>query len=162
MLTKMTDADWITVLRVFEAVRSRRGDKGRDDRKLSLGEGDETALNSRRQINPTKAPQDDPEARQVGEAARAIANLREKLDRQTRELNESRAQQAATSEVLNVISSSQGELAPVFQAILENATRICEASFGSMALREGDKLRRVAAHNAPPEYVAFIKNSPFF
>src|SRR5262245_14740337 len=68
------------------------------------------------------------------------------------ELRESLQQQTATADVLRVISSSPGELGPVFQETLQNATRICEASFGSMALREGDGFRRVALYNAPPEF----------
>src|SRR5262249_25426698 len=68
------------------------------------------------------------------------------------ELRESLQQQTATAEVLSVISSSRGDLAPVFHAILENATRICEATFGSMVLREGDGYRRAALHNAPPQF----------
>jgi signal transduction histidine kinase len=52
-------------------------------------------------------------------------------------------------------------LRPVFQAMLENATRICEASFGSMVLREGVRFRRVALHNAPPELVAFNEREPY-
>jgi GAF domain-containing protein len=76
------------------------------------------------------------------------------------ELRESLDQQTATSEVLKVISSSPGELEPVFQAMLENATRICEAKFGSMLLRDGDRLRRVAIHNAPPSFVKFNKETP--
>jgi hypothetical protein len=59
------------------------------------------------------------------------------------------AQQTATSEVLGVISSSHGELEPVFQATLDNATHICEASFGNLYLRDGDAFRMVAAHNDP-------------
>ena len=66
--------------------------------------------------------------------------------------SESLEQQTATSEVLRVISSSPGELEPVFQAMLENATRICEAKFGTLWLREGDAFRAVALHNAPPAY----------
>jgi adenylate cyclase len=54
---------------------------------------------------------------------------------------------------LSVISSSPGELKPVFQTILENATRICEAKFGTLYLREGEGFRTVAAHNAPPAYI---------
>ena len=64
-----------------------------------------------------------------------------------RQLSEALERQTATSEVLQVISSSPGELEPVFQAMLANATRICEANFGSMYLYEEGTFR-VAAHNA--------------
>ena len=69
------------------------------------------------------------------------------------ELRQSLQQQTATADVLKVISSSPGELDPVFQAMLENATRICEAKFGTMYFREGDGFRAVAMHGAPPAYV---------
>src|SRR5262249_43428103 len=84
----------------------------------------------------------------------AIENVRlfeaERL--RTHELSESLEQQTATSEVLQVISRSPGQLEPVFKAMLENAVRICEAKFGTMFLREGDAFRTVALHNAPPAY----------
>jgi two-component system NtrC family sensor kinase len=73
--------------------------------------------------------------------------------RLTRERDEAVEQQTATSEVLQVISSSPGELEPVFKAMLENATRICEAKFGTLYLRDADAYRAVAIHNAPPAYV---------
>jgi GAF domain-containing protein len=65
------------------------------------------------------------------------------------ELRESLQQQTATADVLRIISSSPGELGPVFQAMLENATRICEARFGTLWLAEEDGLRAVAVYNPP-------------
>src|SRR5262249_44149341 len=76
------------------------------------------------------------------------------------ELRQSLEQQTATADVLRIISSSPGELEPVFQAMLGNATRICEATFGSMLLREGDAYRRVAQHNAPPNFEELQKHTP--
>ena len=71
----------------------------------------------------------------------------------TRELGEAYQRETATSEVLKVISSSPGELEPVFNAMLANATRICEAKIGVLYLRDGDGLRFAATHGAPPAYV---------
>ena len=71
------------------------------------------------------------------ENARLLNELRQRTD----DLTESLEQQTATSEVLKVISSSPGELEPVFQAMLENAARICEAKFGMLYLRDGDGFR---------------------
>ena len=67
-----------------------------------------------------------------------------------KKLAEALEQQAATSEVLRVISSSPGELEPVFKAMLANATRLCEASYGAMWLKEGDRFRNTAFHGMLP------------
>jgi signal transduction histidine kinase len=88
------------------------------------------------------------------------ADLEEKLARTQRELGEALEQQAATTEVLRVISSSPGALEPVFQAMLENAVRSCEATFGTLYLHEADAFRMVATHNAPPAYVEARRRDP--
>jgi GAF domain-containing protein len=96
------------------------------------------------------------------QAVIAIENVRlfDEVQARTRELSESLEQQTATSEVLQVISSSPGELERVFQTMLESATRICEAKFGSMYLREGDAFRIVAMHNAPPAFAEARRLQP--
>src|SRR5262249_34166094 len=76
------------------------------------------------------------------------------------ELRESLQQQTATADVLKVTSSSPGELEPVFKAMLENAVRICEASFGNLLLYEGDVFRHVALHNAPKSWAADSERDP--
>ena len=76
------------------------------------------------------------------------------------ELRESLQQQTATSEVLQVISSSPGELKPVFDAMLANATRICEANFGNMYLRDGETFQLAAAHNTPLALVEERRRAP--
>jgi two-component system NtrC family sensor kinase len=80
----------------------------------------------------------------------------------TRERDEALEQQIATSEVLKVISSSPGELEPVFNAILQNAVRICDAKFGHLWLREGDSLRIGGTHGAPDAFVAYLRDVPVF
>ena len=94
-------------------------------------------------------------------AQELASDLERQLALAQRELSETREQQAATAEVLGIIASSPGELEPVFQAILANATRICEAKFGSMYLYEGgNAFRFVAAHNAPPAFVKARARDP--
>ena len=77
------------------------------------------------------------------------------------ELRQSLEQQTATSQVLQVISSSPGDLEPVFTTILENATRICQAKFGNVYLWDGDAFRLVAAHNTPPAFAESRRREPF-
>ena len=86
------------------------------------------------------------------QAVIAIENTRlfEEVQARTRELTESLEQQTATSKVLQVISSSPGELQPVFDAMLANATRLCEASYGVMWLSEGHGFRVASLHGALP------------
>ncbi len=93
--------------------------------------------------------------------------LERQLEVRTRELAETRKalaealeQQTATSEVLRVISSFPGDLEPVFQSMLENATRICDAQCGNLYLCEGDAFRIVAMHGAAPAYAEARKNNP--
>jgi two-component system NtrC family sensor kinase len=77
-----------------------------------------------------------------------------------KKLAEALEQQTATSEVLGVISRSPGELEPVFQAMLENAVRLCEAKFGNLFLYEKDSFRIVAMHNAPRAYAERWRREP--
>ncbi len=94
------------------------------------------------------------------QAVIAIENVRlfEAEQQRTHELTESLEQQTATSEVLKVISSSPGELEPVFQAVLENATRICEAKFGTL-IRFGDGTARIVSRlgTLPPAFADFMQ-----
>src|SRR5262249_10789692 len=91
----------------------------------------------------------------ASQAVIAIENARlfEAEQARTRELSESLEQQTATSEVLQAISTSPGDLEPVFQTLLANAVRVIGSKFGTMYLREGDAFRIIAIHGAPSAYV---------
>src|SRR5262249_19496027 len=91
-----------------------------------------------------------------------IENTRlfEAEQQRTRELSESLEQQTATSEVLKVISSSPGDLQPVFDAMLANATRLCDAKFGTLYLYDGEAYRAASIYNAPPAFAEYLRRGP--
>ena len=96
------------------------------------------------------------------QAVIAIENARllNELRQRTTDLTEALEQQTATSDVLGVVSSSPGDLRPVFQTMLTSATRICEAKFGVLWLSEGERFRCVALHNAPPTFADHYRHEP--
>src|SRR5262245_48561343 len=103
----------------------------------------------------------------VSNEPNSLIELKKQLEARTRELAEARGhlsealkQQTATSEVLKVISGSPGELAPVFETMLANATRICGANFGNLYLRDGEEFHLVAHHNTPAALVEERKSTP--
>ena len=98
----------------------------------------------------------------ASQAVIAIENTRllNELRQRTDDLSEALEQQTATSQVLQVISSSPGALQPVFEAMLEKTTRICGANFGVLHLCEGAAFRTVAIHNAPPAYIERKRRDP--
>jgi GAF domain-containing protein len=124
--------------------RSRAGSEPTKARGAKTARGKTAALNRR------NAPK-------TARAASSAAGPETELARLSRELHEAVEQQAATSEVLRIISASPGELEPVFRAVLENATRICNAKFGGLWLREEHGFRMVATHDLPPEYRKLVQ-----
>src|SRR6516164_2038323 len=97
-------------------------------------------------------------------AARPIrtsaVDLQKQLDRKTREPAAAPEKQRATSEILPLISSSSSDLKPAFETLLANVTRLCQAEFGNLELREGDSFRIAALHGAPPAYVEWRGRQP--
>ena len=101
-----------------------------------------------------------PKARKAPTAHLSTADLQEQLDRRTRERDEALEQLAATSEVLKVISSSPGELGPVFDAMLANAVHICKASFGVLFRFDYGAWRAAAMFGVPPAFAEFWQRGP--
>ena len=99
----------------------------------------------------------------AAQAVIAIENARllNELRQRTTDLTEALEQQTAASNVLQVISSSQGKLEPVFATMLENAVRLCDGKFGSINRWDGEALHLVATYNVPPDFAEFRKRTPF-
>ena len=99
----------------------------------------------------------------AAQAVIAIENARllNELRQRTTELTEALDQQTATSEVLQVISSSPGDLEPVFATMLEKAVRICGASFGNIYRWDGEALHLLATQNTPPAFAEALTRSPW-
>ena len=89
-----------------------------------------------------------------------FARIIHERDQALEQLSEALEQQTATSEVLRVISSSPGELGPVFDTVLENATRLCEAHFGILYRFVDDAFRAIALRGAPPAFAEFQQSGP--
>src|SRR5262249_3288015 len=101
-----------------------------------------------------------PKARKSPTAHLSTDHSPEQFDRLKSERDEALGQLAATSEVLHVISSTNGDLEPVFQSMLTNAVRICEAKFGVLYRTEGDSVRCVAMHGVPKAFSEERRRAP--
>jgi len=134
------------------------------DRKGTGDCADEVTLSLKGAKSPTrgrKLRSTETKARaRVSNGPNSLIELKKQLEARTRELAEALEQQTASSEVLRVISSSPGELEPVFNAMLKSAVRICEANFGNLFLYEGDAFRIVALQSAPPEWAERWQREP--
>ena len=118
---------------------------------------------SRSRVDPFAKREIDLVTTFADQAVIAIENVRlfEAEQQRTHELTKSLEQQTASSEVLQVISSSPGDLQPVFETMLQNAVRICDAKFGNIFRWDGDALHLVATHNIPPAFAELRRRSPF-
>ena len=117
---------------------------------------------SRQEVRPFTDKQIELVKNFAAQAVIAIENARllNELRQRTTDLTDALEQQTATSDVLQVISGSTGDLAPVFGTMLEKAVRYCDAKFGTLFLRERDQLSLVAAHNMPTAFSEAHRRSP--
>jgi two-component system, NtrC family, sensor kinase len=119
---------------------------------------------SRRRKTKTQNRRGGPKTTRLHYPSAAAADHKTQSDvaQLTRERDEALEREKATAEVLRVISSSPGELAPIFEAMLKNATRLCEADSATLILREGGDLRFVARYNAPTALLEQTERDPVF
>ena len=131
---------------------------------LREGESIGAILLRRQEVRPVQrqADRNAPDLRRSGRDRLGNVRLFDEVQARTRDLQESLQQQTATSEVLRVISSSPGELNPVFNSMLENAVSICDAKFGNLLLVEGDRARWEAGVGTPPKLAEFFTQSAWF
>src|SRR6267142_3479433 len=99
---------------------------------------------------------DDPQ-QIIADLRRTNGELQRRLDEALAERDEALEQQTATAEVLQVINSSPGDLAPVFDSMLDKALRLCKAAFGVLFTYDGEHLRAVAGRGLPPEYEDVVR-----
>jgi class 3 adenylate cyclase/putative methionine-R-sulfoxide reductase with GAF domain len=117
---------------------------------------------SRDEVNPFTDKQIELVTTFAAQAVIAIENARllDELRQRTTDLTEALEQQTATSEVLQVISSSPGDVQPVFGTMLEKAVRICDATFGNIYRWRENALHLASTHNTPPGYAEHRRRSP--
>src|SRR5262245_40221242 len=97
---------------------------------------------------------------EVADLRQANAELQRRLDEALAERDEALQRETATAEVLQVINSSPGDFAPVFDTMLNKAMRLCGAAFGMMSIAEGDRARIVAVRGLPPAFAEFRRLYP--
>jgi len=127
------------------------GSEGRSRRGPQMSATPDSTLDNREQLIANLQ-------RQLAESRAERDEAQRQLDERTIERDEALAQRTATSEVLQVINSSPGDLAPVFDTMLEKATRLCEADFGILLTHKENQYRAAGFHNVPPAYQELLRD----